>query len=213
MFWPFNNTYTSGCSLTWLRWQSFLLYSSLYIQKMMPNISVNLNNAGSSPSFNNWNQNASSSIFNISNLNNQNAAQPVENNGNSGQAVSLEQIESAGLKFVKPNRDRARWSQMSTKLQTNLLKLVNYAKSKGITISIVSGKRTDGEQQHLLRSGAPAAPKGSRHLTGRAVDIRVSGNKSQNLAILGEYWRDVLGNRWGNDFRRPKREPWHFDVS
>ena len=101
---------------------------------------------------------------------------------------------------------------MNPTMQNALLKLVKFAKSKGITIYINSGKRTDGEQQNLVNSGAPAAPKGSKHLSGRAVDIRVSGNSSKNLAILGEYWRDELGYRWGADFKYPKPEPWHFDI-
>ncbi len=154
------------------------------------------------------------SIFNTPNFNIQNPLQSIgdisNNNNNTGQAVSLAEIESAGLKFARPGRDRARWSQMNPKFQSDLLKLLNFARSKGITVTMVSGLRTQAEQQHLLASGAPAAPKGSLHLTGRAIDIRVSGNRSQNLAILGNYWKS-LGNRWGKDFRKVS-EPWHFDI-
>lgn len=154
----------------------------------------------------------SSSIFNPMNFNIQNPLQSIGNiqNNQQGQAVSLEEIERAGLKFARPGRDRARWSQMNPKFQSDLLKLLNFARSKGITVTMVSGLRTEAEQQHLLASGAPAAPKGSLHLTGRAIDIRVSGNRTQNLAILGNYWKS-LGNRWGQDFKKV-REPWHFDI-
>ena len=136
----------------------------------------------------------------------------VASNISSAAKISLSAIESKGLKFThKSCRDR--WNLLDAKLQTRLEKLVEYAKSKGITISIYSSFRTEAQQQSLVKKGAPAAKKGSRHLSGKAVDIRVSGNKKENLALLGKYWKEVLGGRWGGDFKHPTREPWHFDIA
>ena len=126
--------------------------------------------------------------------------------------VALHKIEELGLKFTS-QKHRQRWDMLDGNLQSRLEKLVEYAKSKGITIYINSSWRTEAEQQDLLRKGKPAAKKGSRHLSGRAVDIRVSGDKNKNLALLGKYWRDNLGGNWGGDFRTPIREPWHFEVA
>ena len=128
----------------------------------------------------------------------------------SNKRVSLAEIEEAGLKFVS-DKHRNRWDNMDPKMQRALKKLVEYGKSKGITIYINSSVRSEAEQRQLIANGAPAAKKGSKHLTGRAVDIRVSGNRSQNLAILGKYWKS-MGYRWGADFVRPTSEPWHFDI-
>ena len=128
--------------------------------------------------------------------------------------ISLSTIENAGLKFLNPGRDRARWDKMDPEFQVKFLKLIEYAKSKGIKISLQSGLRTESEQQALIAKGRPAAKKGSKHLTGRAADIVVDGNSSKNLAILGQYWKKELGGRWGQDFKSKNfpAEPWHFDV-
>ena len=130
--------------------------------------------------------------------------------------VSLSKIEEAGLKFDKPWRDRERWDKMDPEFQTKFLKLLEYAKSLGIKVTLTSGLRTQSEQQDLVKKGQPAAKTGSRHLTGRAADISVSGNRSKNLALLGEYWKKELKGRWGQDFENKKKnfppEPWHFDV-
>ena len=129
----------------------------------------------------------------------------------SASKVSLSKALDSGLKFVS-QKHKDRWDNMDTTMQNELIKLADYAKSKGITIYINSSVRTEAEQKQLIASGAPAAKKGSKHLTGRAVDIKVSGDRNTNLAILGKYWRDQLGHRWGQDFKHPKPEPWHFDI-
>lgn len=125
--------------------------------------------------------------------------------------VPLSKALDSGLKFVS-QKHKDRWDSMDTSMQNELIKLADYAKSKGITIYINSSVRTEAEQNALIAKGAPAAKKHSKHLTGRAVDINVSGPKNKNLAILGKYWRDQLGHRWGQDFKHPRPEPWHFDI-
>ena len=152
--------------------------------------------------------------FNFS-FNYQSKFKPESNNSSSKKGpyskLSLSCATEVGLKFADSIK-RDRWELMDPEMQNKLIKLAEYAKSKGITITINSNVRTEGEQQKLIAQGRPAAKKGSKHLTGRAVDIGVTGNKNENLALLGKYWRDTLGGRWGGDFKNPQREPWHFDV-
>ena len=154
-----------------------------------------------------------STNFGITAKASQKQSSPESSNSKTSNAekVSLDEAVNAGLKF-QAQKHKDRWKLMDPIMQKNLIKLADYAKSNGITITIISNVRDEAEQQELIRKGRPAAKKGSRHLTGRAVDIAVNGNKNKNLAILGKYWRDTLGYRWGADFKHPKSEPWHFDI-
>ena len=170
----------------------------------IPNI-TSANNSSNKVSSNAINNSQTSNNTNTSNITNDN------NNNSNMEKVSLSEALNKGLEFCN-QKQKDRWEKLNPKLQRDLMKLVEYGKSQGITIYIYSSYRTEAEQQALVRAGRPAAKKGSRHLTGRAVDIRVSGNRTKNLAIIGKYWRDVLKNRWGQDFRNPMPEPWHIDI-
>jgi uncharacterized protein YcbK (DUF882 family) len=99
-------------------------------------------------------------------------------------------------------REAARW-------------LVAYARAYGIPVVVTSARRTAAEQAALTpaRGLYKASPNASRHVSGRAFDLGISGYQWDEIdpaywRWLGSVWKS-LGGRWGGDFQRP--DPIHFD--
>jgi peptidoglycan L-alanyl-D-glutamate endopeptidase CwlK len=97
-------------------------------------------------------------------------------------------------------------------------KLIAYAIENGYDVEIISGKRTQQEQEALRKKYANQpgrVAKRSAHVEGLAIDIRVykNGTRDQKgYALLGDYAKSNLGMRWGGDFKT-FREDWHFDYN
>ena len=141
-------------------------------------------------------------------------AKPVKPD-NTAVNINLSDRELAEIGFDTAEL-REKWKHLTPKMKESLIKLNRYAKSKGIKISYNSTYRSTAEQRRLHEKDPKnaAKPGTSRHEQGRAVDIRVTGNKGKNLKLLGKYWESLgKGHRWGGNFRTWKKEPWHFDVA
>lgn len=83
--------------------------------------------------------------------------------------------------------------------------LINAYRAAGYPAIITSGRRTVA---HNLLVGGVA---GSRHLTGRAIDVGFLGVSPAPLIWLepgGLLW-EAMGGRWGGRFSVP--DPIHFD--
>ena len=100
-------------------------------------------------------------------------------------------------------------------MQEKMMQLLDWAKSKGISLDISVGFRTTAQQralQYKNKGGrkVAAAPGSSPHEYGIAVDFRSSNNTA-----VGQKAKE-LGMRWGGDWGgrgRWTREPWHIDMS
>ena len=92
--------------------------------------------------------------------------------------------------------------------------MVNWARSQGVPLVVISGVRTPAAQLRLIRAGRTTATR-SRHLTGRAVDVQVLGFTSDQLPLA--FWRwlgsvgEALGLTWGGRFTRVDIN--HFQAS
>ncbi len=127
-------------------------------------------------------------------------------------SVSLSDAELKEIGF-KSKDQRNRWSKLTPKLQKAIIELAKYAKERGIDITIISSWRSNSEQASLAKRkpGVAAKAGSSPHEKGLAIDIRVNGNRSKNLAILGAKW-ESMGYRWGKHWKGWTPEDWHFDV-
>jgi len=158
----------------------------------------------------------------------------VSNNGN--KAVQGSGEKSQGIKISKPGSEcnlgsvslsdeelkeigfkssdqRKRWSKLTSETQRALIELGKFAKEKGIDMTIISSWRSYSEQASLAKRkpGIAAKAGSSPHQRGLAVDIRVNGNRSKNLAILGAKW-ESMGYTWGKNWKGWTPEDWHFDT-
>lgn len=96
--------------------------------------------------------------------------------------------------------------------------LVNRARERGYTVSVVEGKRSAATQakayavwrrtgRNLAGQKVPiiAPPNKSKHVTGEAVDLAAS---NAALSWMGKEW-EAMGGIWGGRWKA--REPWHFE--
>lgn len=78
--------------------------------------------------------------------------------------------------------------------------IIEFDEETRTPISIISGHRTDAEQNQLIKQGRPAAPVGASNHTScpaTAVDLRISGIPvNVQKAILGRI-AVFNGLRWG----------------
>lgn len=102
-------------------------------------------------------------------------------------------------------------SKLSQTMQEKTMKLLDYAKSQGMEVSITSGYRTESEQAELRRKKPNLAAKKSLHCQGKAIDIKIKNGTDADYKKLGDYAKS-LGMRWGGDFKNPCAERWHFDL-
>ncbi len=110
--------------------------------------------------------------------------------------------------------------QLTSDMQERTKKLIAYANSKGYDVEIISGYRSQAEQDKLrakyeAQGQKKRAAKISPHTSGKAIDIRVYKNGKKCEAgydLLGKYAVDELGMRWGGNFKNWMVEKWHFDY-
>ena len=109
--------------------------------------------------------------------------------------------------------------QLTKETQIKVMQVMDYARSLGCEVSIISGKRTQAEQDALRvkyadQPGRVAPGNTSKHLTGRAVDLGFTkdGKRASHEVYqkIGQYAKSI-GMRWGGDFTAC-REEWHFDM-
>lgn len=122
--------------------------------------------------------------------------------------ISQTFVNSNLNKFGQANANKIK--ELQPDMQVKTLKLLEYAESKGLKVTITSGFRTQEQQQHLLQTRPKYAAKNSLHCLGRAIDISIEGKKDSDYVMLGEYAKSI-GMRWGGDFKNV-RERWHFDI-
>ena len=102
-------------------------------------------------------------------------------------------------------------SQLNPKMQEKTMQLLDYAKSIGLEVEIVSGYRTQDEQKHLQKTRPQYAAKDSLHCQGKAIDIKIKNGTHKDYKRLGDFAKSI-GMRWGGDFTHPRAEDWHFDL-
>lgn len=91
--------------------------------------------------------------------------------------------------------------------QDAVARLLDYAKSKGLTVRIDSTMRTCDEQAAEYAKGRTAPGDivtqvsgcTSYHVLRRAVDIYIGSWVCDDYAELGAFWKSI-GGRWGGDF-------------
>lgn len=98
-------------------------------------------------------------------------------------------------------------SDLTPDTQEAVARLLDYAKSKGLTVRIDSTLRTCDEQAAEYAKGRTAPGSivtqvqgcGSYHVLARAVDIYIGSWVCDDYADLGAFWKSI-GGRWGGDF-------------
>lgn len=109
---------------------------------------------------------------------------------------------------------------LDPRMQERTKQLIAFAIENGYDIQITSGKRSAKQQEELVKKDKKngtnfAAKKGSRHLTGTAIDIRVykNGKRMHNgFTDITTFAKKELNLFWGGDFKNWTKEPWHFDM-
>ena len=101
-------------------------------------------------------------------------------------------------------------AKLDPQMQIKVKDLLEYAKSKGLNVTITSGYRTQAQQEELLRTRPEYAAKDSLHCKGKAIDISIANGTDSDYKLLADYAKSI-GMRWGGDFSKVK-ERWHFDM-
>lgn len=106
-------------------------------------------------------------------------------------------------------------------MQQKVEALLAYAQSVGIDAKLGPGKsafRTCEDQNAILAGGEGTATTvggcHSWHVWGRAVDLRIPGDRRSDYATLGAEWKR-WGGIWGGDWVTPNdpgHYEWHPDV-
>lgn len=96
--------------------------------------------------------------------------------------------------------------------------LLRYGQSIGIDAEVRSARRSCAEQNAIYDGGAGTATTVSGchswHVWGRAVDLRIPGDRLADYLALGEEWErwgGVWGGRWATP-QDPGHFEWHPDV-
>ncbi len=102
-------------------------------------------------------------------------------------------------------------SQVAPDLAARVRQMAAILISKGITIQVISGKRSTAQQAALYANRASnhypvAAPGTSLHEKGLAVDLSKSSGTWAQVGEVGE----SLGLRWGGRFNKPDYP--HFEL-
>lgn len=101
-------------------------------------------------------------------------------------------------------------------MQLKINQLFDYAQSIGLNAVLAgpdAGRRTCDRQDQILASGPGVATSvggcHSWHVWGRAVDLRIPGDRLSDYAKLGEEW-ERMGGTWGGRWTTPQ-DPGHFE--
>lgn len=120
------------------------------------------------------------------------------------------EISVGNISYSKYGSNGNKIKELSPEMQVKTAKLLDYAKTMGMKVTITSGFRTQEQQKRLLRTRAKYAAKNSLHCLGRAIDINIAGGKDSDYRMLANYAKSI-GMRWGGDFKKVA-ERWHFDI-
>ena len=123
-------------------------------------------------------------------------------------------------KDIYATKNAGEIKQLTSEMQTRTKKLIAYANSQGYDVEIISGYRSQAEQDQLRKKYEAQgqmnrAAKISPHTSRKAIDIRVYKNGKKCEAgydLLGQYAVNELGMRWGGYFKNWMVEKWHFDY-
>lgn len=114
-----------------------------------------------------------------------------------------------------PNIKKQHWAvnkkDLKPEMKDAMAELYEKAKEQGIKFTIVSGYRTNEQQQYLYATkpaGYAAKPGTSKHEKGKAIDISAS---PEELKKLGELWTE-MGHKWGGTWKN-HTENWHFEIA
>ena len=101
-------------------------------------------------------------------------------------------------------------------MQLKVAQLLDYAQSIGLDPTMLgpdAGFRTCQRQNEILAGGAGTATTvggcHSWHVWGRAVDLRIPGDRLADYRALGEWW-EAQGGVWGGRWTTPQ-DPGHFE--
>ena len=101
-----------------------------------------------------------------------------------------------------------RLSEKQMKFSIMVSKLITFATEQNIGITLGHAWRDVETQQRLYDKGL-SRTMNSKHLDKLAIDLNVFVNKRGHLVwsantedyeVLGDYWENKLGGRWGGNF-------------
>jgi hypothetical protein len=102
-------------------------------------------------------------------------------------------------------------------MQLKIVQLLDYAQSIGIDAAPAgpdAGRRSCERQDQILAGGAGTATTvgscHSWHVWGRAIDLRIPGDRLSDYQKLGEEW-ERWGGVWGGRWTVPQ-DPGHFEF-
>ena len=121
-----------------------------------------------------------------------------------------EKIAYNNIVYTKYGSNSDKIKGLSNDMQIKTAMLLDFAKSKGLDVKIISGFRSQAQQNDLVRRKPNLAAKNSLHCLGRAIDINITNGKNSDYRMLANYAKSI-GMRWGGDFKKVA-ERWHFDI-
>ena len=121
-----------------------------------------------------------------------------------------EKIAYNNIVYTKYGSNSDKIKGLSNDMQVKTAMLLDFAKSKGLDVKIISGFRSQAQQNDLVRRKPNLAAKNSLHCLGRAIDINITNGKNSDYRMLANYAKSI-GMRWGGDFKKVA-ERWHFDI-
>ena len=121
-----------------------------------------------------------------------------------------EKIAYNNIVYTKYGSNSDKIKGLSNDMQVKTAMLLDFAKSKGLDVKIISGFRSQAQQNDLVRRKPNLAAKNSLHCLGRAIDINITNGKDSDYRMLANYAKSI-GMRWGGDFKQVA-ERWHFDI-
>lgn len=114
-------------------------------------------------------------------------------------------------------KSEALLADVKQELASRIRQMAVMLAARGITIEVISGKRSTERQRQLYanRANNPypvAVPGTSRHERAEAVDLSITSSRrdASTWQVVGSIGKS-LGLRWGGDFKRA--DPVHFEFT